>query len=332
MKVSIIIPIYNVEKYIINCINSVINQSYRNIEVILVDDCGTDSSMEKVNDFISKYNNDIKLILISHKKNKGLSAARNTGLKSATGDYIFFLDSDDTIPYNSIELLVDKVNIYNNVDFVIGGIETFGNNKIKYPLTCKEYINDRNTIINTYTHVKWNVMACNKLFRKQFLMDNNLFFKEGIYHEDMDYTFRVAFKANSMACCYNVTYNYLIRDNSLTTHKSLKNYEDQILIIKTNFRYFNDTDHDRTLDKDIICYFIDAIFGIILYLLIEKNKDITIRMKKDLINDLINFLKSNDTFHNNIGIISYVKLNLIFLPFSIKYPIIYLYSALRGYK
>lgn len=332
MKVSIIIPIYNVEDYILDCINSVVKQSYRNIEIILVDDCGTDKSMKKVNDFLSEYNDDINILLISHENNKGLSAARNFGLKSATGDYVFFLDSDDTIPYKSIEYLVDKAKIYNNIDFVIGEIETFGKYKIKYPLTCHEYTNESDIIINDYIHARWNIMACNKLFRRQFLIDNNLYFKEGLLHEDMDFTFKVAFNANSMACCHNVTYNYFIRNNSITTHKCFKNYQDQITIVKGNFNYFNSKCNKRLLHTEVIRFFIDTVFSITLYLLIEKNTDINQRMRKTAVDDLISFIKSNKEFHDYIDLVSFIKRNIIILPYIIKYPIICLYSTLRGYR
>ena len=98
MKVSIIIPIYNVESYIANCLHSVFNQTYKDLEIILVDDCGTDKSMNIAMESINKYKSSFYIKVIHHKENKGLSAARNSGIKEATGDYIYFLDSDDTYP------------------------------------------------------------------------------------------------------------------------------------------------------------------------------------------------------------------------------------------
>ena len=109
--VSIIIPIYNVEKYVAECLNSVISQTYDHskIECILVDDCTPDKSMDVVNKIIGEYNGEMTFITRRHKENKGLSAARNTGISIATGEYLYFLDSDDYIYPNSLELLMEGV-------------------------------------------------------------------------------------------------------------------------------------------------------------------------------------------------------------------------------
>ena len=105
MLISIIIPIYKVEPYIVRCIDSVLNQTYRELEVILVDDCSPDKSMTMARDYIeqSSLSKDLQFIYLRHEKNKGLSAARNTGINSATGKYVFFLDSDDEITPDCLE-------------------------------------------------------------------------------------------------------------------------------------------------------------------------------------------------------------------------------------
>ena len=105
-RISIVVPIYNVEPYILECLESVANQKNANgIECILVDDCGKDKSMEIAEQFVCSYNGPIHFSVIHHEKNMGLSAARNCGTKVAQGEYIFFLDSDDTIVPNCMELL-----------------------------------------------------------------------------------------------------------------------------------------------------------------------------------------------------------------------------------
>ena len=93
MKISIIIPIYNVAPYVERCLYSALNQSYEDIELVLVDDCGTDNSMNIVSEVVEKYVGNKKILLFKHEHNLGLSAARNTGIKNATGDYLLFLDS-----------------------------------------------------------------------------------------------------------------------------------------------------------------------------------------------------------------------------------------------
>ena len=111
MKVSIIIPIYKVEQFIEDCLRSVYNQSYKNLEIILVDDCTPDDSMLIARNFVSKKElpKGMEIKFLSHKKNRGLSAARNTGIDAATGDYIYFLDSDDELSPDCISLLAEPL-------------------------------------------------------------------------------------------------------------------------------------------------------------------------------------------------------------------------------
>lgn len=124
MDISVIVPIYNVENYILECLQSVAAQTKtKNVECILVDDCGTDNSVKVAEQFISDYKGDISFALFHHSENKGLSAARNTGIKNARGKYLFFLDSDDTIkPYCLDELfaLAEKYH----ADMVQGSYES----------------------------------------------------------------------------------------------------------------------------------------------------------------------------------------------------------------
>ena len=119
---SIIIPIYNVEKYVAECLNSVISQTYDHskIECIIVDDCTPDLSMVIVDEIIGKYNGEIVFNIIRHEHNQGLSAARNTGIEAATGDYLYFIDSDDYIYPKSLELLLNASKEYNKPDVVVG--------------------------------------------------------------------------------------------------------------------------------------------------------------------------------------------------------------------
>ena len=106
LKVSIIIPVYNVAPYIIRCLDSIYNQSYPNLEVIIIDDCGTDNSMAIIDSYLTSDQHDITRI-IHHHKNQGLSIARNTGINNANGEYLYFIDSDDYITSNCIKTLAE---------------------------------------------------------------------------------------------------------------------------------------------------------------------------------------------------------------------------------
>ena len=138
MKISIIVPVYNVEEYIEDCLRSITAQTYKGeVECIIVDDCTPDSSCTIIEKFISKYAGNIQFKLLHHEKNRGLSAARNTGIDATTGEYIYFLDSDDEITPNCIELLAEPLK-KEKYDFVIGDYKTVGSETKFPPLLLKE--------------------------------------------------------------------------------------------------------------------------------------------------------------------------------------------------
>lgn len=223
MLVSIIIPIYKVEPYIIRCIDSVLHQSYREIEVILVDDCSPDKSMAMARDCIeqSPLSKDLQFIYLRHKNNRGLSAARNTGIKSANGQYVFFLDSDDEITPDCISLLINSTNKF-EYDMIIGDYHVINKNREYPPLKLERgAISSKDEILNDYSSGNWYMMAWNKLYRLRMLNNKHLLFKEGLIHEDELWSFQIACTINNMYVVNNLTYNYYINENSITTAQTL---------------------------------------------------------------------------------------------------------------
>ena len=224
MTVSIIIPIYNVEQYIERCIISVINQTYRQLEVILVDDCSPDNSMSLARQLVDKSTNKEGLTFkfIKRDENGGLSAARNTGIENATGDYLYFLDSDDELPINAIELLVNQVKIHPDVEIVMGRMKAFPNDMPYYNIDRYKdtpYINDNLwlrehffTIINTLP-----TNACNKLIRRDLIKRGLLTFKPGIIHEDQLWMYYIAKKVSRMAFVFEPTYIRYVNPGSIMT-------------------------------------------------------------------------------------------------------------------
>lgn len=124
MKVSIIVPCYNVEKYIHRCFDSIVNQTYSNIECIFIDDCSPDNCFAILNKLIAQYSGKIDFQITRHAQNKGLSAARNTGTLAATGEYVCLVDSDDEITHDCIETLINLSMQYKGVDIVQGNTKT----------------------------------------------------------------------------------------------------------------------------------------------------------------------------------------------------------------
>ena len=180
--ISIIVPVYNVAPYVEDCIRSVMRQTYDGkMECIVVDDCGTDDSMAIALRLIAEYSGPITFKVLHHTNNRGLSAARNTGMETAIGDYLFFLDSDDELTDDCIDKLVDPVN-KEWYDIVLGDLEILGSVKpylnLKLKLPNKTILRGKD-IINSY-RIKWNMMAQNKLYRTGFIRDSHLSFLEGL--------------------------------------------------------------------------------------------------------------------------------------------------------
>lgn len=238
MKVSIIIPVYNVAPYIADCLQSVLAQTYPLLEVILVNDATPDDSMTQAAPWIEKLQARFEVKVLNHTSNRGLSAARNTGMEVATGDWIYFLDSDDEITPNCIELLVAKAAEHPDVDFVIGEIRYVGTSW-RFPLKCDSYVAGNEHILHDYTTYKWYMMAVNRLYRKAYLQQHKLTFKEGLLHEDELFSFQIATTARAMAAVYEETYIYKVRnEGSITaTRYRLKNLEDILYTNQVKLEY-----------------------------------------------------------------------------------------------
>lgn len=222
--ISVVVPIFNVEKYLAECIESILNQTYTKFELILVNDGSTDNSLEICNQY-SKKDNRIKIV---NKKNGGLSDARNAGIDIAKGEYIIFIDSDDFINKNMFKIMFDIAKS-KNADIVQCSYKEFYN---------KEDINDSSIINNEFelkeltpiealygfydekksglTTVAWNKLYKTKLFE-------GIRYPYGKIHEDVFTTYKLIFKANKIVCTETPLYYYRQRENSITTSKYNKN-------------------------------------------------------------------------------------------------------------
>ena len=234
-KISIIIPVYNVEEYITECLQSVMRQTYKGeMECILVDDCGKDNSIAIAEQLIADYTGPIAFRILHHEHNRGLSAARNTGTDAATGDYIYYLDSDDYISDDCMEVLTDPLK-EKEYDMIIGDYFVKGNDWGIPKLCLEEGLYDKE-ILQKYCTGKIYMMAWNKLYRKSFLNFYELRFKEGILHEDDQMSFKAFASAAMIYIVDRQTYHYLVRENGIMNLKqySLKNrdgYSETLLTI-----------------------------------------------------------------------------------------------------
>lgn len=238
MKISIIIPVYKVELYIRRCIESVINQDYNGLtECIVIDDCSPDNSIKIVETCVRNYKGQIEFHIIHHKINKGLSAARNTGIRISTGEYLYFLDADDYIEKDCLRSLVQIKNKYSDVDLIQAGANAcWGDFGLEGRNDLPDYTENKLWIKKAFLkRTLFPVTSWNKLIKKDFIIKNNLFFKEGIIHEDEHWNFFACKYLSSFAICRKNTYNYITRDGSIMQENNEKKNIESWLIIMDDF-------------------------------------------------------------------------------------------------
>lgn len=222
IKVSIIIPVYNVSAYIERCIKSVINQTYYDIECIIVDDATPDDSITKCEQMIAAYDGPIRFSILHHQQNRGLSAARNTGTEVATGEYLYYLDSDDEITLDCIEKLLKPMMEDNSIEIVQGNHieERDGKEMIYYKGKSPILILNNGEIYKHYFKYHHIITtAWNKLMKRSFIIRFQLYFKEGILFEDRHWMFYVQKHLKKAYICKDITYYYHIRPHSITRGK-----------------------------------------------------------------------------------------------------------------
>ncbi|WP_175406025.1 glycosyltransferase [Collinsella aerofaciens] len=213
-KISIIVPVYNVEHELSRCVDSILNQSYTNIEVILVDDGSTDRCPSICDAFVMKD----RRVRVIHKPNGGLSSARNAGLREASGEWILYVDSDDYILNDSCERLI-AVGAKYDCDIVSAdAIREFNGGReymVHGSLADGKCYPSRDFIIKTVKPCEWYAPAWLNLYKRSFLIENNLFFVEGLLHEDMEMQPRVFLAAKTVAYCAYPFYRYVDRASSI---------------------------------------------------------------------------------------------------------------------
>lgn len=237
MLFSIIIPVYNVEKYLCDCLDSVLNQSFTNWEAICVNDGSTDGSVAILDEYASK---DSRIIVISQ-ANRGLSATRNVGMKAAKGDYLLFLDSDDWLEANALEILSkylkdEDMICFSGKRFIeeTGHFEEADHLQSEVFSSGWEYYSRHALCHRSFAFV-CVVLRC---YRRSFLFNHSLKFKTGIYHEDNLFTPLICYYAGRTAVIPNVLYDYRIRQSSIMTSRSLKHWKDIIGIANELSEFF----------------------------------------------------------------------------------------------
>lgn len=257
--VTISIPIYNCEKHVINCLQSVISQTYKNIEILLIDDLGNDNSVKLVNEFANLHH-DFNFRILKNEKNSGLSVVRNEGIDNAAGKYIFFLDSDDEILPDCIAKMVEVAE-REKVQMVCGNVKTIKlDTKVETDAFQLQNVKDKMIgnadVFETFVKGDFPVPSWNKLILLDFLKQNKLYFKQGIFAQDSLQSFESALVLESVYFLKDYTYLYYLHQDSVIHNRKKKHFDDWIIIASEFEKHYQKEKnlHRRNL---ILGYLID---------------------------------------------------------------------------
>jgi len=280
MKYSIILPIYNVEKYLSACIESILSQTYKDYEIILVDDGSKDSSGKICNEYADKYD----FVKVIHKTNGGQSTARNEGLKMATGEYVYFVDSDD---YLIDEMVLSKISsrLDNNPDVVaFSSVKWFESTRKQseyyVPLEVSGDCCSATDVLcelidkDSYSNAPW----C-KVIKRILLTDNSIEFENGIVAEDNDWYYKVVSHINTIELINEPLYVYRQREGSTSHTHSNKKFEDYLWIIEKWAKFVSEgkpSGNKTVIRNSLAKQYCHALIG---YASLEKTAEYEKRLK-----------------------------------------------------
>lgn len=255
MLVSIIIPVYNVAKYLCDCVQSVQCQTYKEIEIILVDDGSTDDS-GLICERLATESEHIKVV---HQTNQGLSAARNTGINHATGEYLAFLDGDDEyLLADGLQRLVWKAEETHADVILFQGVDVYPNRQgVRQPYDIN-YIENHppmDVFGQLVATQSFQMSACFQLLRRDYIISNRLYFEIGLLSEDVDWSLRLWHRVN-MVCAVNIPmYGYKHRSGSITTTYTLRNLQSyDAIFLKFGAKYHEEVGQDSDYWKTALGY------------------------------------------------------------------------------
>ena len=288
-KLSIIVPVYGVEKYIDKCLNSLVKQSLKEIEIIVVNDGTKDNSQKIIDKYVKKYPDKIKSYI---KENGGQGSARNYGLKKATGEYIGYVDSDDFVEKDMYKKLYNKAK-ENNYDIVVCGnynvSEDYQNKNID------AFINNYNTDLENIFFGKMAVW--NKIYKRDILIKNKLEFKEKVWYEDLAFTLKAIMNSNTFAFIDEPLYDYLIREGSTMNNSNVQRNLEILDAFDDILSYIKHNKKEEYFDK-VEFLAIDHIYISAIVRVLKAEADD--KVKRETINKLIDYMnKKFPNYKNN---------------------------------
>lgn len=282
-KVSIIVPVYNVERYLNQCMDSLVNQTLDDIEIIVINDGSTDKSLKILKSYEKKYPDKVKII---EQKNSGISVARNNGIKLASGKYIGFVDSDDYVELDMFEKLYDKIK-KSNSDIVVCNYKKYYEdlNEFEYVDVIKN-IKGNNlysdiSIINNIDYAPWN-----KLFRRELF--DNIKFPKNVKYEDLSTILKTFMIATKISVVNKSLYLYRINETGETRTINRK-VTDILIILKDLIDYSKEIDIFDKTKNELRKLCVNKLFFYLIYSYDLNDKKFSI----DFRNKIIKFLKEN---------------------------------------
>lgn len=257
--VSVIVPVYKVESYLSHCVDSILTQTYRSIEVILVDDGSPDNCPALCDDYAAK-DNRVKVI---HKENGGLSDARNKGLEQATGDYVLFVDSDDFwVDENQLALLMKTVEANPQCDFIGFNVSYYFEATkryvpwIAYDKCITDCTNKDELIVSLVKTGTFPISAWSKIIRREFLMENKIFFIKDLLSEDIPWFLSLLEKSKNfrMLNQYVYAYRQVSNGTSITHNFSKKNFDNLFWIVRNGIETISQSDFSKRVKESLLSF------------------------------------------------------------------------------
>lgn len=300
IKISVIIPVYNVEKYIDKCLSSLVNQTFKDYEILVINDGSPDNSQKIIDEYVKKYPNLVKSFI---KENGGQGSARNLGIEKAKGKYVMFVDSDDYVENNMLEKMYNAI-LKDNYDIVVcNNYVEYLNGKRVFDVDEGIYNNRENKAYFFSKPAVWN-----KIFKKSLITDNNIVFREKLWYEDFDFTVKLYGLTNKIGFIDDYLYNYLLRPGSTMNNSNIERNLEILTAFDEIIKFFKDKDmYDKYYDN---LEFL-AVYNIYIATTVRViNANVSHREKKRIINVIKDYMKKYfPNFNENIYITNYLNKN-----------------------
>lgn len=266
--ISVIVPVYKVENYLRRCIESIQAQTYRNLEIILVDD----GSPDNCGAICDEYASGDERIHVIHKANGGLSDARNTGINVARGEYLGFIDSDDFIANDMYELLYQRI-IEENADISIcdAAVTNDGEKATFTDSEAKDIFEGEDILLAMIYRNRFTVNTWNKLYRRELFQ--NIRFPKGMLYEDLATTYKLMMQAKCVVYSHSKKYAYVQRNGSIMNVTGFRIVKDKVQIVSEMWDYFEESDifHKKEIQAGMIRYITNDIFRMLGHDNLTKN-------------------------------------------------------------